>query len=176
MHSNVQRVQQYFGFLTTVVLSLAVALSLTSIILDQFITVPSSSISLDTLNVRYGRPQIGYDTRRQEYAFMTFDLSADLSSLFNWNTKQLFVYVAATYPGRPYSNKIVVWDTIIRDKQDAYISLKNQTADYAIYDVTGKFNGRNATLSLEWNVQPYVGILTWNKSPEKTRITFPKFT
>lgn len=36
-------------------------------------------------------------TRENDYAGITFDLKSDLSSLFNWNTKQLYISVTAEY-------------------------------------------------------------------------------
>ncbi|KAK9323580.1 signal peptidase 22kDa subunit [Lipomyces orientalis] len=174
MFSTFQRIQQYCGFVTTVAVLLAAAISIASLIEDHyFINTPSASINMQSIDVRFGKPQIGYNYKRQEYALMKFDLEADLRPLFTWNTKQVFVYLAATYPGKPYANKVVVWDAIIQDKEEALISLHDATADYAIYDVTGKFNGRNATLSLEWNVQPYVGLLLWNKGAEREKFVFP---
>ncbi|KAK9367772.1 signal peptidase 22kDa subunit [Lipomyces kononenkoae] len=177
MFSTFQRIQQYCGFVTTVTLFLAVAISVSSIIQEHYFTdIPRISMNLQSIDVRFGKPHIGYNYKRQEYALMKFDLEADLTPLFTWNTKQLFVYLAATYPGKPYANKVVVWDAIIRNKEDALLSLSDITADYSIYDVTGKFNGRNATLSLEWNAQPYVGLLTWNKGSERERFAFPQLT
>ncbi|KAK9389047.1 signal peptidase 22 kDa subunit [Lipomyces mesembrius] len=175
MFSTFQRIQQYCGFVTTVTVFLAAAISISSLIQEHyFISIPRASINLQSIDVRFGKPHLGYNYKRQEYALMRFDLEADLTPLFTWNTKQLFVYLAATYPGKPYANKVIVWDTIIQDKEDAVISLQDATADYSIYDVTGKFNGRNATLSFEWNVQPYVGLLTWNKGIERERFEFPQ--
>jgi Signal peptidase subunit len=37
-----------------------------------------------------------------EYAFVNFDLDADLSSLFNWNTKQVFASLVADYKTSKY--------------------------------------------------------------------------
>jgi hypothetical protein len=50
-----------------------------------------------------------------------FSLSADLSSLFTWNTKQVFVYVSASWPNSTLGddgkgelvNEAVIWDSII---------------------------------------------------------------
>lgn len=48
-----------------------------------------------------------------------FDLDADLSPLFNWNTKQVFAYVYATYSSsdKPDSqvrdSEAIIWDIII---------------------------------------------------------------
>ena len=48
---------------------------------------------------------------------MTFDLNADLRSIFSWNTKQLFVYVQAEYETEDNKrNEIVLWDSIIQQK------------------------------------------------------------
>lgn len=63
-----------------------------------------------------GRPHY-YSQKREEYAQVRFDLDADLSSLFTWNTKQLFVYVTANYPsgkdGKGGMSEAVIWDLII---------------------------------------------------------------
>lgn len=63
-----------------------------------------------------GRPHY-YSPRKEEYAILKFSLDADLSSLFTWNTKQVFVYVTAEWPaagvGANATNKAVIWDSII---------------------------------------------------------------
>jgi signal peptidase complex subunit 3 len=62
-----------------------------------------------------GRPHY-YSAKKEEYAIIKFSLSADLSSLFTWNTKQVFVYVSASWPNSTSSelvNEAVIWDTII---------------------------------------------------------------
>ena len=61
-----------------------------------------------------GRPHY-YSTKKEEYAVIRFSLDADLSSLFTWNTKQLFVYVTAEWPadGVNATNTAVIWDQII---------------------------------------------------------------
>ncbi|KAK9378511.1 signal peptidase [Kockiozyma suomiensis] len=177
MFSTFQRLQQYCGYVTSVVLCLMAAISVSSLIQQAYFTpTPSVSISVDNVSIKYGKPPYGFNYKRQEYASMTFDLDADLSPLFNWNTKQLFVYLAATYPGKPYANKVVIWDEIITSKKDAVLSLRNTTADYVIYDVTGKFNERTAAVSLEWNVQPHVGLLTYDKGEGRSKFTFPPLT
>lgn len=64
-----------------------------------------------------GRPHY-YSTKKEEYAHIRFSLNADFSSLFNWNTKQIFVYVSASWPSNSsepatLDNEAVIWDTII---------------------------------------------------------------
>lgn len=57
--------------------------------------------------------------------------TSDLSSLFNWNTKQLFVHVLATYPSESPSlsssdasgtnvTEAIIWDTIISAPESPY--------------------------------------------------------
>lgn len=62
-----------------------------------------------------GRPNY-YSSKKEEYAVLRFNLNADFSSLMNWNTKQLFIYVSASWPNSTSSeltNEAVIWDTII---------------------------------------------------------------
>lgn len=169
-----------------------------------------------------GRPHY-YSTKREEYAQLRFDLDADLSPLFNWNTKQLFVYVYASYSSSDNPNSLIrdseaiVWDTIIPATPSPYtwdalkekatsllpasltssravgkrspakkrsaksaaaskkekakteaeaapgvLRLRGQKAKYQISDITGRLAERqNVTLSVGWNVQPWVGALWW---------------
>ncbi|EAS31064.3 microsomal signal peptidase subunit [Coccidioides immitis RS] len=120
MHSALNRAQGVFGFFTTVALVLGILTSL-SVVLHP--ANPVTSIKLSNIKVVKGRPHY-YSVKREEYAQIRFDLDADLSSLFNWNTKQLFVYVLASYPSTissasaPSKNittttESIIWDTII---------------------------------------------------------------
>lgn len=129
---------------------------------------------------------------------------SDLSTLFNWNTKQIFMYITATYPSDSPStippSEVVIWDAIIpsdlapehfntyihptdkvpsskkkqraeglkaypKGKNPGIVKLKNQKPKYQVTDVSGKLAEReNATLTLHWNVQPWVGVLTWTNA------------
>ena len=140
--------------------------------------------------------------------------AADFTSLFNWNTKQLFVYVLATYPSLSPSSppsQAIIWDTIIASPSQQHplnplellglssaftskppsgtkskskakaaaapkpkatakpgvLSVKNVKPKYQITDVSGKLASRsNVTLEVGWNVQPWVGALTWTMRDE----------
>jgi signal peptidase complex subunit 3 len=76
---------------------------------------PPLKTSKLTLRRVRGRPHY-YSSKKEEYAVIKFSLSADLSSLFTWNTKQIFVYVSASWPNSTsteLTNEAVIWDTII---------------------------------------------------------------
>lgn len=181
----------------------------------------------DVVDSVKGRPHY-YSSKKEEFAQMRFDLDAgisynaplmrnqpindwmkDLSPLFNWNTKQLFVYVYASYSSsdnpltslNPHS-ETVIWDTIIQAPESPYsfsnlrerffpsstatgkrkgtasglknknkkkdvasgvLRLRGQRSKYQIGDITGKLAERSGvTLSVGWNVQPWVGALWWS--------------
>ncbi|KAJ5461468.1 uncharacterized protein N7458_003020 [Penicillium daleae] len=220
MHSCLNRLQAVFGFFTTVALVVAGFAALSVLLFPTDTT--TASVQLKNVQVTKGRPHY-YSTKREEYAQIRFDLDADLSPLFNWNTKQLFVYVYATYSSSDNANtqtrasEAIIWDSIIPASPSPYswealkekatallpasltssssaksagkrgakrnsktsasskkkkaaaepaspgvLRLRGQKAKYQISDITGQLAERqNVTLSVGWNVQPWVGALWW---------------
>lgn len=117
MHNSLNRLQTTFGFFTTCAFTLAAIIAVLSLVpIPAQTSHPSASISVRNVQVVKGRPHY-YSEKREEYAQIRFDLDADLSSLFTWNTKQLFVYVTVNYPssedGKSGISEAVIWDTII---------------------------------------------------------------
>ncbi|KAL8944676.1 MAG: hypothetical protein Q9211_000487 [Gyalolechia sp. 1 TL-2023] len=198
MHSALVRVQNVFGFFTTVAFCTAIVVALSVTLIPQ---APSADIELRNVQVVKGRPHY-HSAKKEEYAHIKFDLEADLTSLFNWNTKQLFVWITATYPSKlpsEPSSQAVIWDTIIRSESQKHpltpftlyssltassepprnarraskskqevelapglIRLKNCKPKNQITDISGQLAATaNVTLELGWNVQPWVGALTW---------------
>lgn len=212
MYSCLNRAQAVFGFFTTMALCIASMAALSVLLYPA--DASHAAVQLKNVQVIKGRPYY-YSTKKEQYAQIKFDLDADLSSLFNWNTKQLFVYVLASYPSSPDrttsslvptpSSESIIWDTIIPAPESPYsfaslkerylpskassssrssrkrssstagkskhktassppgiLRLRNQRAKYQISDITGKMADRhNVTLSVGWNVQPWVGALWW---------------
>ncbi|KAF3395871.1 putative signal peptidase complex subunit 3 [Penicillium rolfsii] len=223
MHSSLNRLQAVFGFFTTVALVVAGFAALSVLLFPTDTT--TASVQLKNVQVVKGRPHY-YSTKREEYAQIRFDLDADLTPLFNWNTKQLFVYVYATYSSSDNANsqtrasEAIIWDSIIPASPSPYtwenlvakatallptslnsassskaksagkgkakrttktstsaseknkkvsqpatpgvLRLRGQKAKYQISDITGRLAEReNVTLSVGWNVQPWVGALWW---------------
>ncbi|KAL2197617.1 signal peptidase subunit-domain-containing protein [Corynascus similis CBS 632.67] len=195
MYSSVVRLQNAFGFFTTVAFVVAAFIAASDLLSPR---TPSVGV-LKTTNVQVvrGRPHY-YSHKKEEYAIIKFSLDADLSSLFTWNTKQLFVYVTAEWPsaggsgsGQNATNQAVIWDSIITspsadhlaklgpiamkklkrsaqgksiDPSRGKLSIKNQRPKYQITHPTGKLAEQdNVVLRLHYNVQPWVGILTWNQ-------------
>lgn len=42
-------------------------------------------------------PEYAVSREKNDLGTLRFDMTADLTPLFNWNTKQLFVYLTAEY-------------------------------------------------------------------------------
>ncbi|KAF2801583.1 signal peptidase 22 kDa subunit [Mytilinidion resinicola] len=187
MHSALVRVQNVFGFFTTVAFVVATVIALSVVVTPQ---APSASVKLKNVQVVRGRPHY-YSTKREEYAHIKFDLDTDLTSLFSWNTKQVFLYLTATYPSldpREPPSQAIIWDAVLpslseplhhnqyihpakngkasKGKKSPYppgeIHLAAQRPKYQITDISGKIQNRtDVVLELGWNVQPWVGALRW---------------
>ncbi|KAK4156451.1 hypothetical protein C8A00DRAFT_41028 [Chaetomidium leptoderma] len=198
MYSSVVRLQNTFGFFTTVAFVVAAIIAASDLLAPR---TPSVGLLKTTnLQVVRGRPHY-YSSKKEEYAIIKFSLDADLSSLFTWNTKQLFVYVTAEWPsvggsgsGQNATNQAVIWDSIITspsadhlanlgpiamkklkrsaagksiDPNRGKLSLKNQRPKYQISHPSGKVaEQEDVVLRLHYNVQPWVGILTWNQDAD----------
>ncbi|TAQ89452.1 hypothetical protein B7494_g2228 [Chlorociboria aeruginascens] len=193
MHSTIVRGQNVFGFFTSVAFAIAALIACSDFIAPR---TPKADISIKDVQVVRGRPHY-YSTKKEEYAHIKFSLDADFSSLFHWNTKQIFVYVSASWPSEPdgeRDNEAVIWDSIITspsadhlqnigpaamkklvksakgksvDPSRGKIHLKNQKAKYQITSPTGKLaETDDVVLKVHYNVQPWVGILTWTPQLE----------
>jgi len=98
---------------------------------------------------------------KNDLGFLTFDLEADLSSVFNWNAKQLFLYLLAEYQTPKNTlNQVVLWDKIILRGENAKLDVKGINTKYYFWDDgNGLRANKNITLSLHWNVIPNAGLL-----------------
>ncbi|KAJ1387456.1 Signal peptidase complex subunit 3 [Sesbania bispinosa] len=107
---------------------------------------------------------------------MTMNISADLQSLFTWNTKQVFVFLAAEYETSKNSlNQISLWDGIIPSKDHAkfWIHTSNK---YRFIDQGSNLLGKEFNLTVHWHVMPKTGkmfadkiIMSGYRLPEEYR-------
>ncbi|KAI9841256.1 MAG: hypothetical protein M1838_003655 [Thelocarpon superellum] len=203
MHSTLVRVQNVFGLFTSIAFFVALLTALTSLAAPQ---APKADLTVRSLQVVKGRPYNG-SPKKVEFAHVRFDMDADFSSLFKYNTKQIFIYVTATWPSSnttssPTLDSAVIYDKILpcdppffpfgaisstsrlfsrsnkrarpaslslsdllapRPSGPGKLTLTNQKPKYPISDPSGRMAERtNVTLSVGWNVQPWVGALLWD--------------
>ncbi|CAB4252484.1 similar to Saccharomyces cerevisiae YLR066W SPC3 Subunit of signal peptidase complex [Maudiozyma barnettii] len=168
MFSLSQRVQYIANFSMTVGLVI-VALIIGSSHLDFFQKGILRNSQAAIANIK---PIVGFRTSRfygaanghpKENTRIAFDLNTDLSGLFNWNTKQVFVYLTAEYNNTEKGtlNEVTFWDAILPDADHAIIKLENTRSKYSVWDYTGDLSGKDLQFKLHWNVQPHVGPLMY---------------
>ncbi|GAA6018371.1 hypothetical protein JCM10207_000823 [Rhodosporidiobolus poonsookiae] len=177
MHSTLQRISNTFALATTVLLTLILAISTTTFLLPADLASNPASLRINHLNVVMGRSNNYYarDRKEREFAFAKFDLRADLTPLFNWNTKQVFVYLVADYSTPQYKpdNKVVLWDRIVRTPRQARLNVQDGKQKYEFKDIGGSFRNTSATFSLHYQVQPHVGLLTSGEVVRTEPVAFP---
>jgi len=67
-----------------------------------------------------------------------------------------------------------LWDRIVRRARDAKINVEGLKNKYAFRAVDTKgFRGLNATYSLQYNIMPHVGLLTYGEAGRTEPIPFP---
>lgn len=144
--------------------------------------VPSNIENIRTsINLRTSRYYGATNGKPKENSKVVFDLDSDLSPLFNWNTKQVFIYLTAEYDGSTRSqtkSEVTYWDKILTNKNDAKLHLKNFKSKYAVWDLEDVFVGRELTFKLKWNIQPWIGPLIYGETlgSETIKVTSGKST
>mmetsp|Transcript_31340 Transcript_31340/g.68544 ORF Transcript_31340/g.68544 Transcript_31340/m.68544 type:complete len:171 (+) Transcript_31340:215-727(+) len=152
MHSFWQRLNAIF-FFTLSVLGFLSFMAAVSTYWHNPTPVVDLKLQRITLRKIYGA---GHDQ-----AILSLGINADLRSVFNWNVKQLFVYVTAEYETEAnVLNQVVVWDTIINSPDQAWIRSEMVVNKYSLTDQGYGLRGNNVTLVLNWNTVPSTGLLT----------------
>ena len=95
-------------------------------------------------------------------AYLVLNVTADLRSVFTWNTKQLFLYVNVDFatPSNP-GNSMVMWSQIVRASEDAVLEAPYLRSGYpfAVTDQRQEMLGREFNVTVVWHVMPRVGRL-----------------
>ncbi|RHZ76902.1 hypothetical protein Glove_187g101 [Diversispora epigaea] len=168
MYTLTQRANALFAFVITVLFALFGIISIVTLFIPSS---PTATLNINDIQVWVYE----YASEESEFAFVDMKLEADLTSLFNWNTKQLFVCVIAEYNTDTHNqNQIILWDKIIKSKEDAFIKYSDIHNVYNFVDITSSFGQVNATYSLHWDIMPHVGMLM-NGRAENLRVErFPE--
>ena len=112
---------------------------------------------------------------RNDLGFISFDLNANFEKVFDWNTKQLFLYLTAEYQTeRNALSQIVLWDHIMLRDDIYQLNLRNQHTKYYFWDDGNGLVGNNITLTLSMNIIPNAGFLPIHSIPHSLhKFTFP---
>lgn len=115
------------------------------------------------------------DYRENDLGLVRFDLEADFANCFDWNVKQLFIYLTANYKTPDNKvNQIVLWDYIMNRGEKGRVTLYEQPPEYYMWDDGFGLKGNNnVTLTLSMNVIPNAGLLQTAISPKTHTFSFP---
>jgi len=150
MYSVWTRANALFSYASMVLLTAALASYATSFFFPQ----------TPVVDLRIGSPfvrkAVGFGS---DQASITFDLQADLTSLFNWNTKQLFLFITAEYEtSKNKVNQVVVWDKLILDKESAVLNLEKAIGKYMLVDQGFGLRSNKIKFTLYWDLLPITGL------------------
>ncbi|KAB0798870.1 hypothetical protein PPYR_06750 [Photinus pyralis] len=157
MHSVLQRGNAILAYALSVLAFLTFLCFASTVFLDYRTKADMNTVKVVVKNV----PDYSASREKNDLGFLTFDLQTDLSHLFNWNVKQLFLYLTAEYetPSNQL-NQVVLWDKIILRGENAVLDFKNMNTKYYFWDDGNGLKGnKNVTLTLSWNIIPNAGLL-----------------
>ncbi|XP_023619697.1 signal peptidase complex subunit 3 [Myotis lucifugus] len=138
------------------------------------VTVILCNGSRDELNSKNVEDFTG-PRERSDLGFINFDITADLENIFDWNVKQLFLYLSAEYSTKNNAlNQVVLWDKIVLRGDNPKLLLRDMKTKYFFFDDGNGLKGnRNVTLTLSWNVVPNAGILPLVTGSGHVSVPFP---
>lgn len=93
MHTVLTRGNAILAYTLSVLACLTFCCFISTVFLDYRTNVKINAVKTLVKNV----PNYGNNKELNDLGFITFDLQTDLSGLFNWNVKQLFLYLTAEY-------------------------------------------------------------------------------
>ncbi|KEZ39958.1 putative signal peptidase subunit protein [Scedosporium apiospermum] len=190
MHNSLTRLQNTFSFFTTVVFTLGILIALSDLLAPR---TPSGTIKVENLSVTKGRVHYYSPKKEEYASIkfsLDADLSSlitwNTKQLFVYVTAEW-----PDSPGSNATNSAVIWDSIITspssdhlanvgpatmkklrrsaagksiDPSRGILKLRNQRPKYQITHPSGKVaQVSDVKLKLHYNVQPWVGLLTWNQ-------------
>uniref|UniRef100_T1JM89 Signal peptidase complex subunit 3 n=1 Tax=Strigamia maritima TaxID=126957 RepID=T1JM89_STRMM len=171
MNTVLSRANAVFAFTLSVLAGLTFICFLSTAFNDYRSKVEITTIKALVKNV----PDFSASREKNDLGFITFDLHSDLGPLFNWNTKQLFLYLTAEYKTENNKlNQVVLWDKIIQRGENSLLDFKNMNSKYYFWDDGNGLKGNsNITLTLSWNVIPNAGNLPSIYADGSHRFIFP---
>ncbi|XP_029435197.1 signal peptidase complex subunit 3 [Rhinatrema bivittatum] len=171
MNTALSRANSLFAFSLSVMAALTFGCFITTAFKERVVPVDLHISRVMLKNVEdFTGPR-----ERSDLGFITFDITADLQPIFDWNVKQLFLYLSAEYSTKSNTlNQVVLWDKIVLRGDHSKLSLKEMKSKYFFFDDGNGLKGnQNITLTLSWNVVPNAGILPLITGSGHVSVPFP---
>ncbi|XP_064636875.1 signal peptidase complex subunit 3-like [Lineus longissimus] len=171
MNTFLARLNTIFAFTLTVMAVLTFLCFLSTAFKLNLTKVKLNTVKAIVKNV----PDYSQGRDRSDLGFLTFDLQSDLNEVFNWNCKQLFLFLTAEYETKNNAvNQVVLWDKIIQRGENGKLDYKSMHTKYYFWDDGhGLKANNNITLSLSWNIIPNAGGLPLVKGDGSHTFGFP---
>jgi hypothetical protein len=119
-------------------------------------------------------PLLHTATQLVEAAELLLDVDADFTSVFDWNTKQIFVFVVGEFATKEWPfNEVTLYDHIITSVDEARLVVRRH-AEYHLAHIESRGLGGNGnvTLRLKYHVMTHSGLTHLRDIPEAT-LSFP---
>ena len=118
------------------------------------------------------------DRSKEKYTdlgLVSLNLNTNLTELFDWNVKQLFLFLTAEYRTKENElNQVVLWDKIVERDDNYIIHITRMPPKYYFWDDgNGLLANNNVTLTLSYNVVPNSGLLLNYVARGKSVLQFP---
>lgn len=157
MHTVFTRINAILAYTLSVSACLTFCCFLSTVFIDYRANATLNTVKVVVKNV----PDYSASREKNDLGYLTFDLQTDLTPLFNWNVKQLFLYLTAEYKTENNAfNQVVLWDKIVLRGDNAVLDFKNMNTKYYFWDDGNGLRGnKNVTLTLSWNIIPNAGLL-----------------
>uniref|UniRef100_A0AC35TZX8 Signal peptidase complex subunit 3 n=1 Tax=Rhabditophanes sp. KR3021 TaxID=114890 RepID=A0AC35TZX8_9BILA len=175
MYNIWARINNIFAFTTSVL-----AVATFAAFLSSYLQVHTATAVISADNVRV--KSVPYDANggaMSDYAHMNLNIEADLTPLFNWNVKELFVYLVANYKTKKNAvNQVVLWDQVVLRNDRVVINEKALNPKYYFID-EGRhlLSHPNVTLTLNWETIPNSGFMFHSRAKGSHRVELPsKYT
>jgi len=158
MHSIWSRANTVFAFTLTVITVATILAFVVSIYSRRVVDV-----EILALNPRV-KTMTDYSVEdgKSDMVMLSLNIHADMSPVFNWNVKQLFLYLIAEYSTmKNVVNQVVLWDKIIKRTDTKHVILEQSIHPkyYFLDDGSNLLSHQNITLLLKWNIVPNAGHL-----------------
>ncbi|XP_073699206.1 signal peptidase complex subunit 3 [Garra rufa] len=172
MNTVLSRANSLFAFSLSVMAALTFGCFITTAFKDRSVPVDIHVSKVMIKNVDdFTGPR-----ERSDLGFVTFDISANLQPIFDWNVKELFLYLTAEYTTKSNAlNQVVLWDKIVLRGDSTKLNMKDVKSKYFFFDDgNGLRANKNITLTLSWNVVPNAGILPLVMGSGHKSLAFPE--
>ncbi|XP_023288191.1 signal peptidase complex subunit 3 isoform X2 [Orussus abietinus] len=165
MQSFFSRANSIVAFTLSVSACLTLCCFLTTVFIDYRANATIDTVKVVVKNV----PDYSASREKNDLGFLTFNLQTDLTPLFNWNVKQLFLFLTAEY--RTETNDV---NQIVLRGDNALLDFQNVNTKYYFWDDGHGLRGnKNVTLTLSWNIIPNAGLLPSVSATGSHKFAFP---